>query len=152
MKKIENKKDNYFVDNKEFLNLIIEYQKIGNSMSSRNLSKLGKIILDLVNHYAMRPNFCRYSYLEEMKSNALITIWKGLKSFDPTRSDNPFAYYTSACHRAFIFIITKEAKIFERNKMFGDIDIEKKENLEEYTKIARKKWTRENNNNQTNYS
>jgi len=148
-KKKKKKKSNHYIDNEEFLRLIIKYQ--AKDMSTRDNDNLGKMILNLVNHYATKPNFCGYSYLEEMKSNALFTIWKGLNSFKPEKSNNPFSYYTSACHRAFIFIINKEKKVMERNQLYGESSLEKLESNPDYQKPAKKKWTQEIKSNQMNY-
>lgn len=138
---MKGKENNQFIDNNEFLDLIIKYQdKI---ISKQEEDKLGKIILSLVNHFAMKPNFSNYSYLDEMKSNAFFTIWKNLDKFNRNKSDNPFSYYTQACYHAFIFVINKEKLIDERRKEHMLDTIERLENQSEVGRLAKKKFTSE---------
>lgn len=152
-KKLRTKSKNY-LNKTDFLNLIIKYQN--KEITNREINTLGKMIISLVNHIAMKPNFNNYSYLHEMKSNAIISVWKGLNSFDINKSvtnktDNSvFCYFTTTVVRAFIFIINKEKIINERRNEFITEVMEKIEMNNEY-KFAKKKFTQEIKPSNSNY-
>jgi hypothetical protein len=130
------------LDNKKFLELVLKYQELGEEMKRRDKNELGEIIVSLVNHLALRPNFCNYTYLEEMKSNGIICIWKGLKSFDVNKCNSPFTYFTKAAWRAFVFVINKEKMIFSRRTEFQQ-DIQERIDRKNPWKFAKKKYTQE---------
>lgn len=144
------KKGNY-LDKTEFLNLILKYQELGEEgISNKDKNKLGKMIISLVNHIAMRPNFSNYSYLEEMKSNAIITVWKGLKSFNIEKTNNAFSYFTTAVMNAFIFIINKEKTLAEKRNNFAQ-DLIERINLKDEYRFAKKRFTQEIKEKNSNY-
>jgi hypothetical protein len=49
-----------------------------------------------------------YSYLDEMKSNALLQLVVVGLQFDESKSDNPFSYLTSTLNNALIRVINSE--------------------------------------------
>ena len=55
-------------------------------------------------------NFCNYSYKDEMIASAVEKCVKKAYLFDPTKSQNPFAYYMQICWNAFIAVIKAEQK------------------------------------------
>jgi DNA-directed RNA polymerase specialized sigma subunit len=132
----------FYLDKKEFLDLIVNYQELGEKMSRRNKDRLGILILSLVNHIAMKPNFSNYTYIDEMKSNAIITIWKGLNTFNPERTSEAFSYFTTTCFNAFIQIIEKEKITFERKQQIMLDTIESARVNDPY-RFAKKRFTQE---------
>lgn len=73
-------------------------------------NKLAKMFILLVNKYGQSFNWRSYSYLEEMKGQALLQLSQiGLK-FDEYRSDNPFAYYTAIMLNSFRRVLHLEKK------------------------------------------
>jgi hypothetical protein len=48
--------------------------------------------------------------LEEMKSEARVHLMKHGLKFDPTKSDNPFAYYSTSIHGSFLGVWCNERK------------------------------------------
>jgi len=130
------------IDKEEFLKLVIEYQELGSEkMSTRDYNRLGEIILSLVNHIAMKPNFSRYTYLEEMKSTAYHLILKGLNTFNSTKSNNVFSYFTQTCINAFIFVINKEHMVIDKKIKYSNHLQDKEESS--IDRIAKKKHTNE---------
>jgi DNA-directed RNA polymerase specialized sigma subunit len=71
---------------------------------------LVKAFMLLVNRYANRANFRSYSYIDEMKSEALLHLVRGWDKFNPARSQNPFAYLTSCVNNAFLRVLRIEKK------------------------------------------
>jgi len=139
-------KKNY-INKEQFCELIMKYKN--NTATKRNIQDLGKMILLLVNRIAMRPNFCNYTYLDEMKSTANFLVWKGINTFDIEKSNNAFCYFTTTIMRAFIFIINKEKILYEKNKEYSENAIAELEMKEE--RYAKKKFTSEIRPNNSNY-
>lgn len=72
--------------------------------------RLAKMYDLLVERYSQKPNWRGYSYLDEMKSQAILQLVQvGLK-FDERRSQNPFAYYTTTMKNSFTGVFHKEKK------------------------------------------
>jgi hypothetical protein len=78
----------------------------------RITENLGQMFIKLSERYAQRPNWRGYTYIEEMKGQALLQLsYIGLK-FDESKSENPFAYYTAAVTNSFtkVFNLEKESQ------------------------------------------
>lgn len=78
----------------------------------RITNKLGKMLMTLVDRYGQRANWRGYTYLDEMKSRALLQLSAAGLQFDESRSDvpNPFAYYTVMIQNAFTCMLNSEKK------------------------------------------
>lgn len=94
-----------YLSNKEMLEEVIKCQANG-VISDR----LGRMFLLLATRYATKPNFSGYSYVDEMISNAVLSCCQAVNKFDSNKSQNPFAYYTSVIHTAFIQVLNKERR------------------------------------------
>jgi hypothetical protein len=55
-------------------------------------------------------NWCNYTYLDEMKSDALYTLARNALKFDENKSTNVFAYYTQIIKLSFITRLDQEQK------------------------------------------
>jgi hypothetical protein len=99
----------HYVNNQEFLQLLIEYKRTG---KRKDLNKLGVIFLKIANGMMNRPNFINYSNNRkcEMISDSTYFMVKYLAKYDVTKS-NPFAYFSQICYNAFIQSINKENKL-----------------------------------------
>lgn len=75
--------------------------------------KLAESLILLTHRYGTKANFSGYSYLDEMKSTALVQLSLVALQFDESKSDNPFAWYTTTCYNSFIKILKAEKR--ERN-------------------------------------
>lgn len=74
----------------------------------RMTNKLGTMFLKLVERYSHRANWRGYTYVDEMRGEALMQLSRiGLK-FNETKSDNPFAYFTAAVNNSFTSVLNKE--------------------------------------------
>ncbi len=71
---------------------------------------IGKCIFDITERYATKAKFSSYTYIDEMKSDAIEDCVKYLHNFDPYKYNNPFAYITQIVHNAFIRRIMKEQR------------------------------------------
>lgn len=72
---------------------------------------IGECFMKLVNGCAKKPNFSGYTYIEDMKSEALMTCMKYAKNFDIKKSQNAFAYFTRFIMNAFVGVLKAEKKI-----------------------------------------
>jgi hypothetical protein len=78
--------------------------------------KLARSFMMLVERYSMRFNWRGYTYVDEMRSQALLQLSQIGLQFDESKSQNPFAYYTAAIDNSFTRILNIEKK----NQMIRD--------------------------------
>lgn len=72
--------------------------------------KLAVMFIMLVDRYSRRANWRSYTYLDEMKSHALVQLTQIGLQFDEFKSDNPFAFYTTVLTHCFTRILNLEKK------------------------------------------
>ena len=73
-------------------------------------NKLAKMFILMVNKYAQRSNWRSYTYLDEMKGQALLQLSQMGLQFDEYKSDNPFSYYTASVSNSFTRVLNLEKK------------------------------------------
>lgn len=76
----------------------------------RITENLGKMFIKLSERYAQRSNWRGYTYIEEMKGQAILQLSQIGLQFDESKSENPFAYYTAAVTNSFTRILNMEKK------------------------------------------
>ena len=125
------KKTIHYVNNKEFLQAIVERKTLIKEAESVGESPpqitnyLGECILKIANHLSYRPNFINYTYREEMISDGIENCLQYIDRFDPEKSSNPFAYFTQIIYYAFVRRITKEKKQQQiKEKLLKESNIE----------------------------
>lgn len=99
------KKEKGYLSNSEMFAEVLKCQE-NDSISH----ELGTMFMIMAKRISTKPNFSGYSYKEEMVSNGVVACCGALHKFDPEKSDNTFAYYTSIIHNAFIQILNKEKR------------------------------------------
>lgn len=73
--------------------------------------ELAKMLTMLCSRYAKHPDYMSiYSYDEDMKAFAMLTLVKVWKGFNPERTNNPFAYFTQIIRHAFYQYLNHERK------------------------------------------
>lgn len=111
----EKKKANY-VDNKQFLQAMIEYRASVKACEEEGKSRpivpmyVAQCIMKIATHLSYRPNFINYSFREEMISDGIENCLQYIDNFDPDKSNNPFSYFTQIIYFAFLRRIDKEKK------------------------------------------
>jgi DNA-directed RNA polymerase specialized sigma24 family protein len=114
-KKIPKKREHY-VNNKDFLEALIEYRKDCDKAEADGKQKppvtryLGECFLKIAQHLSYRPNFINYTYKHDMISDGIENCLMYLHNFNPEKSKNPFAYFTQIIYYAFLRRIQKEKK------------------------------------------
>ena len=73
-------------------------------------SNLALMFMKLVDRYGHRGNWRGYTYIDEMKCQALLQLSQVGLQFDESRSENPFAYYTQTITNSFMRILNIEKK------------------------------------------
>jgi len=76
----------------------------------RITENLGKMFIKLSERYAQRSNWRGYTYVDEMKGQAILQLSQIGLQFDESKSENPFAYYTAAVTNSFTRILNIEKK------------------------------------------
>ena len=139
------KKKLHYVDNKKFLEAIVQYRSEVEISRIRSDTKpmishyIGECFLKIATHLSYRPNFINYMYKEDMVSDGIENCVQYIDNFDPAKSSNPFAYFTQIVYYAFLRRIAKEKrqmdirqKIIERN---GYDQVFHSDTLEDYSEL-----------------
>ena len=120
----------HYVDNKKFLQAMIEYRDKCKKAEEKNRKKpdvtnyIGECFLKIANHLSYRPNFINYTYRDDMISDGIENCLQYMNNFDPDKSDNPFAYFTQIIYYAFLRRIQKEKKqAHVKNKYIENMNI-----------------------------
>ena len=98
-------KRKYYLTNADLLPEVIKSKNLG-----KMTERLAAMLMMLVNKYSLRPNFVGYSYRNDMCSTAIVNLVQNALKFDPEKSSNPFAFYTTAIHRSFLQYMEYEKK------------------------------------------
>lgn len=118
------KRSVHYVNNKEFLEAIIDYRQRIVIAEQRGDPKpqipryVAECFLKIANHLSFKPNFVNYMFKEDMISDGIENCVQYIHNFDPKKSSNPFAYFTQIIHYAFLRRIQKEKRQLEiKNKI-----------------------------------
>ena len=82
----------------------------------RITNELGKMFMKLVERYSQRGNWRGYTYVDEMRGQALVQLAQIGLEFNEAKSDNPFAYYTATVNNSFTRVLNLE----KRNQTIRD--------------------------------
>jgi len=96
------KKTNY-LRNKDLLVEVIACKETG--VMSDTLARMLQL---LTAKYGRSAQFGGYTFNEDMQAYAMMMLCKTWSSFDPMRSDNPFAYYTQSIKNSFKQFLNRE--------------------------------------------
>lgn len=95
-------------------NYLSNYNLLEQIAISKENGKMSNELLNMITllceRYATRANFSSYTYIEDMKMNALLNLCRTWASFNAERSQNPFAYYTQLIKNSFIQYLKIEKK------------------------------------------
>jgi len=123
----KNTKKEHYVDNKAFLAAMVEYRKIVEKAKKEKkdippvTDYIGGCFLKIANHLSYRPNFINYTFRDDMISDGIENCLQYLNNFDPSKSNNPFAYFTQIIYYAFVRRIRKEKKqVIIKHKILTD--------------------------------
>jgi len=106
----------HYVNNKDFLAAVVEMKEKVKFAEENGLPKpiisnyIGECILKIATHLSYKPNFIGYSYRDDMILDGIENCIQYIDNFDPSKSSNPFAYFTQIIYYAFLRRIAKEKK------------------------------------------
>ncbi|MDA9302359.1 hypothetical protein N8072_01520 [bacterium] len=72
--------------------------------------KLAVMYMKLCERYSRRGNWRGYTYVDEMRSQALLQLSQIGLQFNEFKSQNPFAYYTAAINNSFTRVLNLEKR------------------------------------------
>jgi hypothetical protein len=109
-------KQKHYINNADFLQALIDYQD-GCKESKKNKTEpppipnyIGECFMKIAEGLSHKPNFINYTYRDEMMADGIENCLMYFSNFDPTKSKNPFAYFTQIIYYAFLRRIQKEKK------------------------------------------
>ena len=121
----------HYVNNKQFLAALIEYKesldkaKAAGEEQPRVPRYIGECFIKIATHLSYKSNFINYTFRDDMVSDGIENCLTAVAKFDPTKSSNPFAYYTQIIYFAFIRRIQKEKKQqATKYKLMENMDID----------------------------
>lgn len=94
-----------YLSNKE---LLAEVKRAKTKREMTN--KLAQMLQLLCAKYAKKGNFINYSYNDDMQAYAMMMLVRTWDSFDPEKSDNPFAFFTQCIKNSFIQYLNQEKR------------------------------------------
>lgn len=85
----------------------------------------GECILRISQKLATKPNFINYPFKEDMIGDGYENCLQYIHNFDPNKTKNPFAYFTTVIFYAFLRRIDKEKKqLYVKQKVLQNFAIE----------------------------
>jgi hypothetical protein len=109
-------KQKHYINNADFLKALIDYKaqckeaKKNKQPSPAIPNYIGECFMKIAEGLSHKPNFINYTYRDEMMSDGIENCLQYFDNFDPTKSSNPFAYFTQIVYFAFLRRISKEKK------------------------------------------
>lgn len=121
----------HYIDNKKFYDALVEYRKKVDDAASKGLQQpqvpnyIGDCFIKIATHLSYKSNFINYTFKDDMISDGIENCLTAVAKFDPSKSSNPFAYYTQIVYFAFIRRIQKEKKQqATKYKIIENLDID----------------------------
>jgi DNA-directed RNA polymerase specialized sigma24 family protein len=71
---------------------------------------VAECFMKIAENLSHKPNFLSYTFRDEMVADAIENCVMYVDNFDPSKSSNPFAYFTQIVYYAFLRRIQKEKK------------------------------------------
>jgi hypothetical protein len=125
-------KQKHYINNQDFLAALVDYKSRCAEAEAANKPKpnipnyIGECWMKIAEGLSHKPNFINYTYRDEMVSDGIENCLMYFANFDPTKSSNPFAYFTQIIYFAFLRRIQKEKKQlyvkYKATEMYGILD------------------------------
>ena len=122
----------HYVNNPDFLNSLVDYHercKLAKAEGKEDPpipEYVGECFLKIAENLSHKHNFISYSFRDEMICDGIENCIMYFRNFDPTKSNNPFAYFTQIIYFAFLRRIAREKKQlyvkYKATQQFGVLD------------------------------
>ena len=135
------KKSEHYIDNQQFFEEMRAWKILVDDADKSGANHppvthyIGECFMKIAENLSRKPNFINYPYRDEMISDGIENCLLYAYNFDPSKSKNPFSYFTQIIYYAFLRRIQKEKKqayIKLKKIEMSDVDSQMK------------KWFREN--------
>jgi hypothetical protein len=135
------KKSDHYIDNSQFFEEMRAWKILVDDADKSGVNHppvthyIGECFMKIAENLSRKPNFINYPYRDEMISDGIENCLLYAYNFDPSKSKNPFSYFTQIIYYAFLRRIQKEKKqayIKLKKIEMSDVDSQMK------------KWFREN--------
>lgn len=109
-------KQKHYINNADFLKALIDYKEACKKAKKEKKPKppipnyIGECFMKIAEGLSHKPNFINYTYRDEMMADGIENCLMYFDNFDPSKSKNPFAYFTQIIYYAFLRRISKEKK------------------------------------------
>jgi len=94
-----------YLNNKDLLKEVLLSKE-----QEKMTDKLAHMLTMLCARYGRRGNFANYTYNEDMQAYAMMMLVRTWKSFNPEKSNNPFAFFTQCVKNSFIQFLNSEKR------------------------------------------
>lgn len=119
-----------YVDNDKLYSCFVEWYARCKEAKEKGLEEpqppeyISECIVLIPTKLASKGNFSGYTFKEEMIGDAIENIVQYYRNFDPTKSKNPFAYFTQIAYYAFLRRILREKRqAYIKHKLIQNSDI-----------------------------
>lgn len=105
-----------YINNQDFSNALREYRKESLEQIEQGFAQppipryIADCFLAIAQNYSTKFNFARYSFREDMVSEAYITCCEKILKYDANLSPYAFSYFSRICFRVFIDMIWLEKR------------------------------------------
>lgn len=110
------RKSEHYIDNQQFFAEMSSWKVLVNEADAKEekhppiTTYIGECFMKIAENLSRKPNFINYPYRDEMISDGIENCVLYAYNFDPTKSSNPFSYFTQIVYYAFLRRIQKEKK------------------------------------------
>jgi hypothetical protein len=102
----------HYINNQDFHDaLVIWKTELTTNPSARLSEYIGLCFQKIAEGRAKHPWYSGWTFKDEMIAEAVLTCCKYAHNYNPEKSNNPFAYFTTYCNNAFEQIKMKEKKL-----------------------------------------
>lgn len=112
----EIQKKSHYINNKKFFDEMVEWKtRVNESLEVGEpvppvTTYIGQCFVEIAENLAKKPNFMNYPFKEDMIGDGVENCLMYCSNFDPSKSNNPFSYFTQIIYYAFLRRIQKEKK------------------------------------------
>ena len=106
----------HYVNNRELFDSLVIYRQKLELTEAAGLERpvmpeeVSSAILRICTKLSRMHNFIGYSYRNDMISDAILQVTAKFHKFEPTKSENPFAYFSQIAWQSFVARIKEEQK------------------------------------------
>jgi hypothetical protein len=121
-----------YINNPDFLKALVDYREKCIEAKAKDKPNppipnyIGECFMKIAEGLSHKPNFINYPMREDMVSDGIENCLMYFHNFDPTKYNNPFAYFTQIIYYAFLRRIEKEKKQlyvkYKATEHFGILD------------------------------